>query len=607
MLACLPLLCLAIGLVAGLASAAEEPPEDEDTSILRQARIPRDDASVVAFLRKRSPSGADLQLAERLIRQLASADFAERDAAARRLADLGPAAWPALRQALKHDDPEVRRRAKACLAGADAFPHLNVPLGAVRWLLRRQPPEVVESLLGYLPWAADEEVEEEIGFGLDGLVAHTRRIPPALRKALGDTQPSRRALAACILGHRGDEGDRATVRKLLVDPAPLVRLRAAQGLLAAGNTEGLPALVELLKEPAVELSWQAEELLHWAAGGRGPTQSVKAGEAADRQRCHAAWQEWWRKEGAHLDPKALGKKTCRPGLLLVCEQVRNPFDGRRWSGRVWLLGCDASPRWELRDLVRPVDAQLLPGKRILVADNHPAPLFTERQLDGQTVRVIPTSPLTYRDFLPVTARRLANGNTFLAADGSVQEITPEGQVCYCYRDIGYPPLLGAQKLPDGRICCVLAYTEKRERFVLVEYDSATAKLVRQVLLPTVIPSKTYHCSLEILRNNHTLLLGRWGETLGCEIDGTGRVVWEHKDWSAHSATRLRDGTTLVAGRDGGRGYLAEVAGASNVVGKIDWRADGPRVAFSYARLRDCLGLIRLGWVTQRAHISKAPN
>ena len=66
----------------------------------------------------------------------------------------------------------------------------------------------------------------------------------------------------------------AGVRKRLKDPDAQVRLRAAQGLLAVRDADSLPVLIALLDEPAVEISWSAEELLHWVAGEKAPSAKV---------------------------------------------------------------------------------------------------------------------------------------------------------------------------------------------------------------------------------------------------------------------------------------------------------------------------------------------
>jgi hypothetical protein len=62
------------------------------------------------------PTTAD---AERLVQQLGSAKHADREAAAKTLDALGPAALPALREGAKNTDPEIRRRAGDLLAKLD--------------------------------------------------------------------------------------------------------------------------------------------------------------------------------------------------------------------------------------------------------------------------------------------------------------------------------------------------------------------------------------------------------------------------------------------------------------------------------------------------------
>jgi hypothetical protein len=66
-----------------------------------------------------SPLRADPAEIQRLVAQLGSPKFAQREAASRRLEAIGPAALDALRQATESDDTEVRRRAEELLAHVD--------------------------------------------------------------------------------------------------------------------------------------------------------------------------------------------------------------------------------------------------------------------------------------------------------------------------------------------------------------------------------------------------------------------------------------------------------------------------------------------------------
>src|SRR5204862_144774 len=132
-----------------------------------------------------------------------------------------------------------------------------------------------------------------------------------------DELPARRALAGCIVGRLGSREQREEVQRLLRDSETLVRLRAAQGLLAGEEMAGVSALIGVLDHRPVSLAWQAEELLHWVAGETAPKETVGAG--ATGAACRAAWERWWRERGVGLDVFRAYQSNRRPGLLFVCE------------------------------------------------------------------------------------------------------------------------------------------------------------------------------------------------------------------------------------------------------------------------------------------------
>ncbi len=240
----------------------------------------------------------------------------------------------------------------------------------------------------FLPCADFEELQDALWFGLDSLTVRQGKIDPSLADALRSPVAVRRAAAACIVGRRGDAEQRAAVRKLLSDAEPEVRLRAAQGLLAARDKSGVPALVALLEGSPVETAWQAEELLRYVAGEKAPAALVGAGAAADRTACRQAWESWWKEHEAGLDFAKLDGTSRRPGLMLLCDGGL-PEEA---TGRVWLLGCDGVTRWDLRKLSYPSDTRLLPDGRVVVAERSltpakavPATGVSVRGLDGKVL------------------------------------------------------------------------------------------------------------------------------------------------------------------------------------------------------------------------------
>src|SRR5262249_10557630 len=130
-------------------------------------------------------------------------------------------------------------------------------------------------------------------------------------------------------------------RRCLDDRDPLVRLRAAQGLLAATQPDktALPALIALLDGSPLTVAWQAEELLVYATMRRQPP--VGGGSTQGRERSASEWRHWWREHGARFDLSRLHHSGRRPGLVMVYEEG----DG---SGALWVCGCDGVARHRVK-------------------------------------------------------------------------------------------------------------------------------------------------------------------------------------------------------------------------------------------------------------------
>ena len=147
----------------------------------------------------------------------------------------------------------------------------------------------------------DWEIQNEIVHGLPQVVRRDGKLDPALLAALEDKLPLRRAAAALAVALNGNDRDRTAVRELLDDGDAEVRLRAAQGLLAVHEAASLPVLIALLHEPAVAISWSAEELLHWVAGDTAPAAKIGASSADERNKAVDAWTAWHKSHANKID------------------------------------------------------------------------------------------------------------------------------------------------------------------------------------------------------------------------------------------------------------------------------------------------------------------
>jgi HEAT repeat protein len=212
-----------------LRAAPTEATEDELT--LQKARAPTDGAGLLAFFRQRTLTGDYPKRIEALVKQLGDDSAKARKRARQELIALGPPALPALRRALKSPEDVVQVLARECVHVLEKDPGPNLPLAAVRLLRERRPAGACPVLLGYLPFADNQAVEEETLEALVALGTQNGRTDPALLAALKDRDPVRRGGAAYAVGRIGLLDERAAVRERLGDAEARVRVRAGEGLV----------------------------------------------------------------------------------------------------------------------------------------------------------------------------------------------------------------------------------------------------------------------------------------------------------------------------------------------------------------------------------------
>jgi HEAT repeat protein len=552
-----------------------------DEALLKEAGVATNDAGLLRFLRNKAvPPQFDLAT---LTRQLGSNEFKEREEATRLLLAAGKFALPALREAHHDPDPEIARRVADCLAVIDKggiYSPPDLASAAVRLVVRRAPPDAVAALLDYLPHAPQGEIEEEVWFALDALARQASTVPPPLVVALGAIVPARRAVAACIVGRLGSTAQKDTVRELLGESSPaLVRLRAAQGLLAGGDTSGVPTLIALLTEAPVEEAWQAEELLHWLAGDTAPPALLGACTKHTRVDCWADWRRWYRAHGGKANPAQVLKEPRRPGLLLICAD--------KVYGSVHLCGCDGQPRWHLHRLGEFNDVCLLPGPRVLLAEGNSV---REYDLAGETLlKFVPEDddPLLLSQPLP-------GSNRLLTTWRHVVEVTRDGKVRHRREMRSRHDSL--ERSPDGRLVALYPFGRVSGdlRPGLWEIDPVGPEGDRKILYLGRDGEPFRHARAEPLPGGGFLIAG---PDLGkvVEIDAVGRTVWQAR-LNARFATRWRDNRLAFCGDEAGR--LVEI----DPQGRTVWEAFP---VGHVQRVRPCLGLVRLGFSSGELDIDRS--
>jgi HEAT repeat protein len=535
-----------------LALAANEPcaldRRSDDEKLLRRWKIEPTGPGLLAYLRSQAPNESERRALERQIWQLGSDHFPERERASETLSGRGVPALPYLRRALGQMDPEISRRARACITQIENGPGPAVPIAALRLLATDRQPGAVQAVLAYVPFIEDESVEDQAIATLIALAANDQAALIDFNAALTSPEPACRAAAVAVLGRLGDIPEKSCARQLLADPNCRVRFRAAEALLARHDRSALPVLIGLVEESPLATGWRAEDILYRTAGETAPAVSIGLGHKDDRKRAAAAWLAWYDRQSQRIDFSALESPQRLLGFTLVAELDSN---------RVWESGPDGKPRWKIENLDGPIDAQVLPNGHVLIAESH-GQRITERDLRGT---------ILWQKHLgqnPVTCRRLANGNTFVATYQSAFEITRDGQEVNPYSlPAGF--MFGAEKLDNGRLVYITAHG------AVLEVDEHGREIHS-------IPTRHLGgwCSVEALPGGH-YLVALSGNSEMLELDARGQTVWRCTS-VVHPcfASRLPNGHTLAcsmgARRTGGNQRIVEV----DQDGKIVWelKTDG---------------------------------
>jgi HEAT repeat protein len=247
---------------------------------------------------------------------------------------MGAPAVPLLRQRLanKDDDPEVHYLCMKSLKHIERVAGPAVSSAAARTLARTKPPLAAETLIAYLPFADDAHVAEEVGKALEAVAVINGQPVPAVVDALQNDMPLKRAVAAETIIRVGSPTHRESMRKMLRDKDPKVRLRVAAALYVFHDLETIPVLVSLLSDnlPLGDAK-QAENLLTDLAGELSPKISLQADEA-QRKKCRQAWEEWW-------------KTFDGPGLLAALrKQTPNDEDRDKIVGLIGQLATEGEAR-----------------------------------------------------------------------------------------------------------------------------------------------------------------------------------------------------------------------------------------------------------------------
>jgi hypothetical protein len=511
---------------------ADPPPRDPNLVFaertLRTANAATDGPGALVFIRSRTLTAEQLKRLAEQVRLLGAPDYREREKATRDLIAVGHPALPFLRRAVNDPDLEIARRARRCIDKIHRNPTGYLMVAAAQIVKTRRPPGAADVLLEYLPCIDDDALEDIWLDALRTVSWGDDKPEPVVLNALTDRRSGCRAAAAHVLGRGPSEEVRRRVVPLLTDADPHVRFEAAASLGHFGDPKAVPVLMALLTDAPLSLACRSEYLLRLLADGRGPAESLDKDEAVSRRRCRDAWETWWRKHGEGVDWTRLKREQPSIGLTIVCE-----YDGKEAGGRICEWGQGGEPCWALSGLDGPNDVQLLPGGRVLVAERH-TNRVTERDRHGKILWEHRAAGVA------IGCQRLPNGNTLIVTYRELYEVAPDQSKVFRHRD--RMEFRHARRLPNGHMLYL------RSNGWLVEMDGACQREIRVIRPAEYADGAKYWASVEPLLNGR-YLLALAGSNRVVEIDAAGTIHWECTVATPTSATRLRNGHTLIASFD----------------------------------------------------------
>jgi hypothetical protein len=517
-------LAILTSLFAWLAWAGDPPVQNtsivlaQDEQTLMDVGIAIDGPALLEYFRRRTPNAQEQTTLRQRAAQLGSNVFSMRVKATDDLIHAGRPALPYLREIARKSDTETARRAHYAIGVIEQNARLGLSATASRVLVERKPAGALETLLAYVPFVDETWVEDEIRQSLKRIAYIDGKAVPALEQALGDKEAKRRAAAAWIVGRSNDPKQRQLVVQRLADESSEVRLLAATSLLAARERACVPTLISLLTAESPELAWRAEDMLFHLAGQNGPPVWLDSANDNNGRMVQGAWETWWQKNHAKVDWKSLHFDEQALGLTLIVENQRP--DG---GSRIYEINNTNQVRWQIK-ITNPIDAQWLPGGRLLVGDSRDS-LIYEMDTRGN-------KGWKHTGIAPTSIQRLPNGNTVVSTYQSIIEFTREGKTVFNYTTQGHT--YHARKVLNGHYIWIDACGE------IGEVDEK-GKLIGKAR----VGSGLAWGSIERLRNGRYLVaLGGVGKVQ--EVDMTGKVYWEKPVSNPNRAVRLANGNTLVA-------------------------------------------------------------
>ena len=493
---------------------AQENAASPYAATLREHGIEPNVQGLGRYLRQLHPDDAQRAEALRLIKQLDSESFADRELAMKQLIVMPCPPTETLREFAQYPNPEIRWRTNKILAVQN--PKRVVLMHAVFKTIELQE---ISGLTAELLNAVSFCDEPYLKLGVRQALRESSQAEDEklLRETIGSDNPELVIAAIGALGAALKTDAAADLRKLAKNESEAISLAAARALADQGDRTSFEPLLKLLESNDLEIRVAAVQTLRQSTGKQH--NFVPYGDVVERKKSVAQWIEWVSSEGRtakiHFPLKRVNFEL---GRTLIVDYGRN---------KVFELDASGEQVWETSGFQHPWSAIGLPNGHRLVSDYNGRKVV-EFDAAGKEVwskGALPASPFNLH--------RLENGNTLIACSDShkVIEVSPGGDQTWEITITGRP--LDARRLHNGRTLVTL---QSGNRVVEIDRAGKVHWELKGVKSPI---------TAQRLANGNTLVAEVQGNRVS-EWDRSGKLVWEQTGLqNPYSAQRLTSGNTLI--------------------------------------------------------------
>jgi outer membrane protein assembly factor BamB len=198
-------------------------------------------------------------------------------------------------------------------------------------------------------------------------------------------------------------------------------------------------------------------------------------------------------------------------------------------GKIIMLDSSNNILWKIDNLQFPLDAQILPDEKVLVAE-HQGNKVTERNKKGEIIWEKKIDG-------PLAVQKLEDGSIFIASKSNIVFVDQKGKEISEFTPPNNEPIMKANIASNGDLCLVLSTQQGNAKFVRFDKN-------KKPVATYDIDVRTSGGKVDILPNGNSLITEVYGNRV-IEFNNEGKEVWKFECEQPVAAVRLPNGNTLV--------------------------------------------------------------